>query len=98
MRPGKGLRDQLGAAYARAGLERIVVMTVPTFTAAVAIVESTELVATVPESLLEVHPKLHRLNGPMPAHSVEISMNWHDRTEADPAARALRGIVRAALA
>ncbi len=98
MLPGKGLRDQIGAAYARAGLERNVVMTVPSFTAAVAIVASTDLVATVPESLLEVHPKLQRVSGPMPAHSVEISMNWHDRTEADPAARALRGIVRAAIA
>lgn len=39
--PGRGFRDPIGAAYARAGVPRRVVMTVPSFSAAAAIVAST---------------------------------------------------------
>ena len=53
MASGQGLRDMAGAAYAKAGIERNVVLTVPTFSAAAAVVAETDLVATVPASIVE---------------------------------------------
>lgn len=98
MLPGKNLRDTVAAAYARAGIERVVVMTVPSFTAAAALVAATDLVTTMPESLLDAHPNLRAVAASVPAHAVEISLCWHDRTDADPAAREFRALVRSALA
>jgi DNA-binding transcriptional LysR family regulator len=98
MVPGKPLRDQVAAAYARAGVERAVVLTVPSFTAAAAVVAATDLVATIPASLLTAHPNLRAVTAAAPAHVVEISLCWHDRTDTDPAARGFRALVRAALA
>jgi hypothetical protein len=57
MLPGKQFRDPIAAAYARAGIERIVALTVPSFAAAAAVVAATDLVATIPASLLAVHPR-----------------------------------------
>lgn len=98
MLPGKRLRDRVAAAYASAGIARVVALTVPSFTAAVAVVAATDLVATIPASLLAAHPTLRAIAGPIPVHSVAIALCWHDRTDADPAARGLRAVVRAALA
>jgi DNA-binding transcriptional LysR family regulator len=97
MLPGKNLPDQLAVAYQREGLRRDVVMTVTSFIAAAAVVASTDLVTTIPESLLEAHPKLRPVRGPVPSHSVKISMCWHDRTDQDPAEQCLREVVRKAL-
>ncbi|NTX55698.1 LysR family transcriptional regulator [Myxococcus sp. CA039A] len=97
MVPGKGFGDAVGAAYARAGIPREVVMTVPTFTAAAAVVAATDLVATLPESLVHEHGArltVHPVDAPHPSHSVRISMCWHERTHADPAARFFRELVR----
>jgi DNA-binding transcriptional LysR family regulator len=98
MLPGKRLRDQVAAAYARAGIERVVALTVPSFTAAVAVVAATDLVTTIPASLLAAHANLRAVNAPVPAHAVEIALCWHDRTHSDPAASEFRALVRSALA
>ncbi|HEU4735218.1 MAG TPA: LysR family transcriptional regulator [Kofleriaceae bacterium] len=97
MLPGRSFRDPIAAAYARARIERVIALTVPSFTAAAAVAAATDLVTTIPESLLATHPGLRAVSGPVPAHAVEIALCWHDRTDADPAARAVREIVRAAL-
>jgi|SRR5215217_690581 len=97
MVPGKSFRDAVGAAYARAGIPREVVMTVPSFTAAAAVVAATELVATLPETLvLEQGARftVQAVDAPYPSHSVRISMGWHERTHLDPAARYFRELVR----
>jgi DNA-binding transcriptional LysR family regulator len=98
MLPGRNLRDRVAAAYERAGIERAVALTVPSFTAAAAVVAATDLVATIPESLLATHASLRAVTAPVPVHSVEIALCWHDRTHADPAANAFRALVRSALA
>ncbi len=98
MLPGKNLRDRVGAAYARAGIERMVALTVPSFTAAASVVAATDLVTTIPESLLAAHPNLRAVSAPAPEHAVEIALCWHDRTDSDPAATAFRAVVRSALA
>ncbi|QRK10230.1 LysR family transcriptional regulator [Archangium violaceum] len=100
MVPGKGFRDLVGVAYARSGVRRQLAMTVPSFTAAAAVVAATDLVATLPESLfagLGTRLGVRTVNAPVPAHSVKIAMCWHDRTHADPAARGFRELVRRAV-
>lgn len=98
--PGRGLRDHATAAYDRAGIARDVVVAVPSFTAAAAIAAGTELVATIPQSILATHGRrlgLVALRTPLPETSVPIALCWHERTDDDPAARALRELVRAAI-
>ncbi|MBN9686208.1 MULTISPECIES: LysR family transcriptional regulator [unclassified Corallococcus] len=100
MVPGKGFRDLVGAAYARAGIRREVAMTVPSFLTAAAIVSATDLVATLPESLVAAQGArlgVRGVNAPVPAHIVKLALCWHDRTHADPAARYLRELVRRAV-
>ena len=98
MLPGKQLRDPVAAAYARAGIERVVALTVPSFTAAAAVVAATDLVTAIPASLLAAHASLRAVNAPVPAHTVDIALCWHDRTDRDPAASGFRALVRSALA
>jgi DNA-binding transcriptional LysR family regulator len=100
MVPGKGFRDLAGLAYARADIPREVAVTVPTFTAAAAVVAGTDLVTTLPISLLEVlGPRfaLRRLVGAVPVHTVAMKLAWHERTHDDAAMAAFRALVRRAL-
>ncbi|RKH30408.1 LysR family transcriptional regulator [Corallococcus sp. CA041A] len=100
MVPGKGFRDLVGAAYARAGIRREVAMTVPSFLTAAAIAAATDLVATLPESLVAAQGTrlgVRCVNAPVPAHTVKMALCWHDRTHADPAARYFRQLVRRAV-
>lgn len=99
MMPGQTLRDLAGAAYARAGVDRDVAVTVPTFSAAAAVVAATDLVATVPASLFEVLGPILRLRAlpaPIPPLPIATNLCWHERTHADPAAAAFRDVVRRA--
>jgi DNA-binding transcriptional LysR family regulator len=97
MLPGKNLRDRVAEVYARAGIERQIALTVPSFAAAAAVVAATDLVATIPSSLLAAHATLRAVRVPVPAHGVEIALCWHDRTHTDPAAIGFRALVRSAL-
>lgn len=86
MVPGRGFRDHVGAAYARAGIAREVATTVPTFVAAAAVAAGTDLVATLPRGLADVLASrlgLRVLAGPIPRHTVTMYLSWHDRTHAD---------------
>lgn len=98
--PGRGFRDPIAAAYARAGLPREVALTVSSFTAAAAVVARTDLVATIPASLLAALADglgVRALASPAPPETVEMSLCWHERTHGDPAMAAFRQVVRAAL-
>lgn len=100
MAPGHGLRDQAGLAWARAGIPREVAITVPSFAAAVAVVGATDLVATVPRSVLDVlGPRLgvRAVRAAIPLEAVTMKLCWHERTHADPAAAAFRDVVRRAV-
>jgi DNA-binding transcriptional LysR family regulator len=95
---GRGNRP-LAATYAELGIAREVVIVVPTFTAAAAIVAATDYVASLPASLVDVvGPRLGlvRLRPPLPAISVSIRMLWHERTHRDPALRAFRALLASA--
>jgi DNA-binding transcriptional LysR family regulator len=100
MAPGRGLRDPLAAVYARAHIERQVALTVPSFAAAAAVAAETNLVATLPASLLEAQARplgLVAVKGAVPAHAVAMALCWHARTHGDPAASEFRETVRRAL-
>jgi DNA-binding transcriptional LysR family regulator len=100
MAPGRGFRDPVSAAYARAQTDRTVTLTVATFAAAAAVAATTDLVATLPASLLAAHGAglgLQRVLGPVPVHAVAIALSWHERTHADPAMLAFRALVRDAI-
>ena len=77
MAPGRGFRDQVAAAYARARTDRAVTLTVPTFAAAAAVAAATDLVATLPVSLLAAQGTrlgLRAVEGPVPVHTVTMAL------------------------
>jgi DNA-binding transcriptional LysR family regulator len=100
MVPGKHLKDPFAAAFTRAGLNRDVVMTVPSFIAAASIVASSDLVAVLPASLFAANAqalKLRAVESAPPFGAIEIGMCWHDRTHSDPAVKAFRELVKRAV-
>jgi DNA-binding transcriptional LysR family regulator len=93
--PGRGYRG-LAQLYAGMGIQRRVVMTVPSFVAAAAVVARTDFAATLPENLVEVFKEQFDLNvveSPAPALATAINLIWHERTNDDPAARAFRLLI-----
>jgi len=96
MVPSKGFHDLAATAYARAGVAREVVMSVPTFTAAAAVVAGTDYVTSLPASLLDyfgARMGLRAVVGPVPEHTVPMELSWHERTHSDPAMVAFRALV-----
>jgi DNA-binding transcriptional LysR family regulator len=97
--PGRG-HQELAQAYARMRIERNIAVIVPNFIAAAAIVAETDLVATLPEGLVDLlgaQLGLRRIAGPAPAIATQIKLAWHERTNDDPAMRAFREVVISAV-
>ena len=97
--PGRGYRE-LARLYAGLDIKREVAVVVPSFMAAAAIVAETDLVATLPESLVKAFG--HRLGlevmlAPAPKVTLDLKLIWHDRTDGDPAMRAFRALVAQAM-
>ncbi len=95
--PGRNFPDPVALAYAGSGVPREVVSTVPSFTAAAAVVAASDLVTTLPASFLAAQGRklqLCKVTAPTPRHSIEMAMCWHERTHADAAAAAFRDLVR----
>lgn len=93
--PGVRNRD-LAAAYARAGIDRDVAVIVPTFAAAAAMVAATDLVATLPTTLVDLLAAplgLRAVASPIPIAATPINLVWHERTHRDPSMRAFRDLV-----
>jgi DNA-binding transcriptional LysR family regulator len=98
--PGRGNRP-LAASYAALGVARSIAVVVPTFTAAAAVVASTNLVASLPASLVDVlGPRLalRRVATPLARAGTAINLLWHERTHQDPAQRAFRDLIARAAA
>ena len=98
-KPGAGHRA-VEAAFAAAGLTRDIAVTVPTFSAAAAVVASTDFLCGMPRSLARFLSRalpLRVLDGPGPPFPFEMSLHWHERTHRDPAVTAFRAVVTAAL-
>ena len=96
MVPGRRFTDVFAKAFETAGIAREIAVTVPSFASAAAIVRASDLVTMLPESLVTRDLRIVPL--PFPPHVTKLAMSWHDRTDLDPAARAFRDVVRAALA
>jgi DNA-binding transcriptional LysR family regulator len=97
MVPARNFRDPYAATFARANVPREVVMTVPSFSAAAEVVAASDLVTMLPSSLLTAKGPslgLSPLVTSLPRHVTKFAMSWHERTHADPAARAFRALVR----
>lgn len=89
-------RGPVDEALKAVGLERQVATTVGGFSTALALVRSTDLIASVPErhtGLLRAG--LFSFALPVPVPEITVSMLWHPRLDGDPAHRWLRGVVRA---
>jgi len=93
--PGRGSRP-LAVSYAALGVERDIALVVPTFTAAAAVVAGSDLVASLPDSLVSVlGPRLalRRVTTPLAPIRSTINLLWHERTHADPALSAFRELL-----
>jgi DNA-binding transcriptional LysR family regulator len=93
--PGRGSRP-LAASYAAFGVVRDIAVVVPTFTAAAAVVAGTDLVASLPASLVQVlAPRLglRRVATPLAPIRTTVNLLWHERTHQDPALRAFRDVL-----
>ena len=97
--PGRGYRE-LARQYTELDIKREVVVIVPSFIAAAAIVAGTDFVATLPESLVKaLGPRLglELMLAPAPKVTLDLKLIWHDRTDGDPAMRAFRTLVAQAM-
>lgn len=85
-----GIGDRL---LSKAGLERRVMLTLPQFLAAPAVLASSDLVALLPERLSAslIDQRLRTAEPPFAEQpSFEVSLAWHRRDDADPAHAWLR--------
>jgi len=89
-------------ALAELGLERNIAAVVPSFPAALAVAQASDLVALVPASFLINQPTvsgngvvaaLFAFELPVKTQSITVSQMWHPRSEVDPAHRWLRQLV-----
>ncbi|MFJ4192754.1 LysR family transcriptional regulator [Pseudomonas sp. NPDC089534] len=77
------------------GLSREIVTLVGGFSAALALVRDSDLIATVPERHTgSLRAGLHSFSPPVTLPPLTVSMLWHPRMDADPAHRWLRDCVR----
>ena len=90
-----GDKGPIDEALAVMGLERQVATIVGGFSAALALVRSSDLVACVHERHTGVlYAGMHSFELPLPIAPFTVSLLWHPRLEGDPAHRWLRGCVR----
>ena len=89
-------------SYAALGVARDIAVVVPTFTAAAAVVASTDLVASLPgEPARRAGAAARAAPGGDAARAPSgppINLLWHERTHQDPALRAFRELVARAVA
>jgi DNA-binding transcriptional LysR family regulator len=82
-------------ALAEVGLSRDVTIIVPSFSAALAIARTSDLVASVPQRQTGLAcADMHAFPLPVPAEEITVSQTWHPRHDADPAHRWLRSCLR----
>ena len=76
------------------GLERAIATIVGSFSTALALARSSDLIASVPERQTgNLRAGMHRFPLPVPTPEITISVLWHPRLDADGAHRWLRGLV-----
>lgn len=87
--PGRG--SEVDDALVPLRRTRRVLLTVPNFSSALAVVAQSELLAVVPRSFAEQYRKqLFIAKIPLSLPSLSVAMFWHRRVHADPGVKALR--------
>lgn len=100
VRSGSPSRSVVGEALAAAGLAREIGLVVPSFLAALVTVATTDLFFAAPRQLVRsLLPGLGLVAAapPIDIPALGIAAVWHERFDADPASRFLRGLVVEAL-
>lgn len=88
-------KGPIDSALERVGLERRIATTVGGYSAALALVRTSDLVASVHERHTgNLYAGMHSFSIPLPIPRFTVSMLWHPRMDGDPAHRWLRGCVR----
>jgi DNA-binding transcriptional LysR family regulator len=88
-------RDHIDDALEQAGLQRKIFAIVSTFSEALALARSTNLIACVPELYTgNLRARLHTFPLPVDVPEIMVSLLWHPRMDADLGHRWLRGCVR----
>nr|WP_042303707.1 LysR family transcriptional regulator [Paraburkholderia kururiensis] len=90
---GGGFVGVTDDVLAKAGMTRRVVLSVPHFLFVRSVLESTDLVAMLPERLVRGMDTLRVVEPPVDVPGYEMSMLWHERVHRDPAHRWLREFV-----
>jgi DNA-binding transcriptional LysR family regulator len=83
-------------AMERAGIARRIALRVPHFTVVPMVLERTDLILTLPARVARVFERRGKLNAlppPVPIPQAEVAVHWHERFEADPGNRWLRGVM-----
>ena len=76
------------------GLERAIATIVGSFSTALALARSSDLIASVPErQTINLRAGMHRFPLPVPTPEITVSLLWHPRLDADGAHRWLRSLV-----
>jgi DNA-binding transcriptional LysR family regulator len=86
---GGGFTGITDTVLGHIGLSRRVVLSVPHFLVAIALIEKTDLVAMLPSRLVHTE-NLKRVNAPVEVPGFQMGMVWHERFDRDPAHRWLR--------
>ncbi len=87
---GGGFSGVTDDALAQHGLERRVVLSVPHFLFLRSVLESTDLVAMLPERLVGNSGTLQVVDAPLEVPGYEMAMLWHERSHRDSAHQWLR--------
>lgn len=90
---GGGFHGGTDDALDKAGMTRRVVLSVPHFMFVRSVVESTDLVAMLPERLVRDSTGLRVVEAPIEVAGYEMTMLWHERSHRDPAHRWLRDYI-----
>ncbi len=94
---GAGFVGSTDHALAAKGLERRVVLSVSNFNSLVSALAHSDLVAVVPERLVQNEPALHVQAPPLAIPGFEMLMLWPERLHRDPAHRWLRELIASTL-
>jgi DNA-binding transcriptional LysR family regulator len=90
------VNQRVAAAYAALGVPREIAVVVPAYASAAAVVGGSDLVASMPESLLGTLGRsfgLRRIATPLPPVTTPIDLLWHQRTDQEPALRFFRDLL-----